>query len=167
MGKSDLEKRDTERKTPMQWAAEQGHEQVVRLLLQRGAVAYDRRIDAYDLGFNALALATHNLQESAVQLLMNWPFAEDFKELLVHGALSDTCDNPHSSPAFQLLMQVSQTLSPTFNNVYEDWVWKAAGRGDMDTISLILEAIKNPETKRGQLITALSISAGKGDLRMT
>jgi hypothetical protein len=64
----DVDAKDDNGWTPLSWAAERGHEAVVKLLLGTGKVDVDAKDEEY--GWTPLSLAAENGHEAVVQLLL-------------------------------------------------------------------------------------------------
>ncbi|OCK75239.1 ankyrin, partial [Lepidopterella palustris CBS 459.81] len=65
-GKVDLDSRDASGRTPLSWAAEKGHEAVVKLLLETGEVYLDSEDGS---GRTPLSWAAENGHNVVVKLL--------------------------------------------------------------------------------------------------
>jgi ankyrin repeat protein len=68
-GKADVDSRDNDGQTPLSWAARNGHEAVVKLLVETGKADVDSR-DNY--GQTLLSWAAGNGHEAVVKLLKSF-----------------------------------------------------------------------------------------------
>ena len=142
-GKLDLESKDRFYRTPLSWAAEIGHEAMVKLLLEKGA-----ELETKDdiCGQTPLLWATRNGNEAVVKLLLEKGAELDAKDRNSQTPLSWAAQNGHEA-VVKLLLEKGAGLE-TKDNMYGQTplLW-ATRNGSEAVVKLLLEKGAELETK--------------------
>jgi len=160
----DLNSKDTEGRTPLSWAAENGHEGVAKLLLDTGKVKADWK-DEY--GRTPLSWAAENGHEAVAKLLLDTNRGKvkvDWKDTDGRTPLSLAAGNGHEGVAKLLLdtRKVKADRKDTYGRTPLSW---AAENGHEGVAKLLLDPnTDNVEVDSGDRygLTPLSWAARNG-----
>jgi ankyrin repeat protein len=136
----DLDVPNNTYRTPLSWAAEYGHESVVKLLLETGKVDVDSK-DNY--GQTPLSWAAENGHESVVKLLLETGKVDvDSKDNYGQTPLWWAAQNGHES-VVKLLLETGKVDVDLKDTEYgQKPLWWAAQNGHESVVKLLLETGK-------------------------
>jgi len=143
-------------RTPLSWAAENGHEAVVKLLLEKDANTEAK--DTY--GRTPLSWIAGNGHEAVVKLLLEKDANTEAKDTHGRTPLSWTAGNGHEAVVKLLLEKDANTeAKDTHGRTPLRWT---AGNGHEAVVKLLLEKDANTEAKDTYGRTPLSCAASSG-----
>ncbi|KAL7801863.1 putative kinesin [Trichoderma afarasin] len=152
----DLERKDVFERTALSWASGNGHEAIVRLLLQNGAKA-----DTTDISDRTpLMWAALSGNDTIIELLLQSGASIDATDNSYGTALSHAARRGHQT-SVELLLQSGASITATGNSNGTALLY-AAGNGQQAIVELLLQrgaSIDATDNSRG---TALSYAAGNG-----
>ena len=147
----DPDSKDSNNRTPLSWAAERGHEAVVKLLLEKGA-----ELETNDKGYGrtALSWAAENGHEAVVELLLEKSAKLETKSHDGRTALSWAAEKGHEA-VVKLLLEKGAELE--IKNSYGQTLlsWAAENRHEV-IVKLLLDKGAELETKDDSSQTPLS-----------
>ncbi|MCJ1344209.1 hypothetical protein MMC31_002412 [Peltigera leucophlebia] len=150
--------KDSYNRTPLSWAAENGHEAVVKLLLEKGADGESK--DSYNQ--TPLFWAANNGHESVVKLLLEEGVDVEPKDSKYGRVpLSWAAENGHKT-VVELLLEKGvdvESEDPKYNRTPLLW---AAKNGHITVVKLLLEKGVDVESKDSYNQTPLSWAAENG-----
>ncbi|RYP70200.1 hypothetical protein DL771_005587 [Monosporascus sp. 5C6A] len=143
--------------TPLSWAAEKGHKEIVQLLLDKGA-----EIDAKDSNSRTpLSWAAEKGHKEIVQLLLDKGAEIDSKDKIYSQTpLSWAARNRHKE-IVQLLLDRGAEIDSKDNNSRTPLSW-AAGNGHKEIVQLLLDSGAEANSKDEDGRTPLSWAATNG-----
>ncbi|OAP55707.1 hypothetical protein AYL99_09859 [Fonsecaea erecta] len=148
-------------RTPLSWAAGNGHETVVKLLLETGKVDLDSRDNEY--GRTPLSRAAGNGHETVVKLLLETGKVDlDSRDKYGRTPLSRAAGNGHET-VVKLLLETGKVDLDSRDKYGRTPLSRAAGNGHETVVKLLLETGKvdlDSRDKYGR--TPLSRAAGNG-----
>ncbi|KAJ5949221.1 hypothetical protein N7454_000805 [Penicillium verhagenii] len=154
----DIESRDTTyNRTPISWAAYGGHEIIVRLLIQKGAV-YDARDK---LGRTPLSLAAEGGHETVVRLLLDGAVIYDSQDGNGRTPLSFAVASGHENIVRLLIDQGVGFDAPDGNG--RTPLSFAAEHGQENVVELLLEKGVEYDSQDYRGLTPLFLAAGIGN----
>jgi len=155
-GKADMNSKDYDSRTLLLWAAEKGHEAVVKLLLERGA-----QIESMDVDRRTpLSWAAEKGHETVVKLLLERGAQIESRDLYNKTPLSWAAEKGHETVVKLLLERGAQTES---RDIWSrtPLLW-AAEKGHETVVRLLLERGAQIESTDRNGRTPLSIAAVNG-----
>jgi ankyrin repeat protein len=159
-GDTEADAKDEYGLTPLSWAAREGHESVVRLLLERGAELDSK--SSFD-GKTPLSLAAREGHEAVVRLLLERGAELESKDISYgQTPLSWAAGKGHEA-VVMLLLERGAELESKDSGYGQTPLSLAAGEGHEAVVRLLLERGAELESKdsfNGQ--TPLSLAAEKG-----
>jgi hypothetical protein len=153
----DLDVKDTYNQTPLSWAARNGHEAVVKLLLEKGA-ELESKENRY--GQTPLSWAARNGRETVVKLLLEKSAKLESKSKNSRTPLSWAAGNGHEA-IVKLLLEKGVKLESKSYYGQTPLSW-AAWNGCEAVVKLLLEKGAELESKSNYDQTPLSWAAGNG-----
>jgi len=152
----DVDAKDNNGRTPLWWAAWNGHEGTVALLLEKGAELETKDND----GWTPLSCAAWNGHKGTVALLLEEGAELETKDNDGRTPLSCAAWNGHKGTV-ALLLEKGAELETKDNNGRTP-LWWAAVNGHEGTVALLLEKGVELETKDNNGRTSLLWAARKG-----
>jgi ankyrin repeat protein len=153
----DSDTKDDYGQTPLSWAAENGHEAVVKLLVEKGA-----ELESKDyFGRTPLLWAAENGHEAVVKLLVEKGAELESKDCNARTTLSWAAGNGHEA-VVKLLVEKGAELESKANYYGRTPLSWAAGNGHEAVVKLLVEKGAELESKEYKGRTPLSRAAGKG-----
>ncbi|KXX73089.1 Ankyrin repeat domain-containing protein 50 [Madurella mycetomatis] len=153
----DIDPKDKGGRTPLSWAAERGHEAVIRLLLGKGA---DTESKDY-MGRTPFRWAVERGHEAAIQLLLEKGADIESKDNKGWTPLRWAAERGHATVIQLLLEKGADTESKDYmGRTPLSWV---AERGHVAAIQLLLEKGADTESKDNRGRTPLSWAAERGN----
>jgi ankyrin repeat protein len=149
----DVKQRDFNKETALRWAAREGHEAAVQLLLEKGA-----DINAQNKGWTVLHVAASEGHEAVVQLLLE-KGADINAQNQGWTALHVAASKGHEA-VVQLLLEKGADINAQ-NKGWTALYW-AAFKGHEAVVQLLLEKGADVEVKDHKRKTALRVAASKG-----
>ena len=153
----DANSKDEEGRTPLSWAAENGHEAVVKLLLTRDAEADSKD----ENGRTPLSWAAENGHEAVVKLLITRDAKANSKDNYGRTPLLWAAKNGHEA-VVKLLVERDDTEADSKDEYGRTPLSWAAENGHEAVVKLLItrDAKANSKDKYGR--TPLSFAAGNG-----
>ena len=148
--------RDTYSRTPLSWAAESGHEAVIRLLLENGAELESRDRN----GRTPLSWAAESGHEAVIRLLLENGAELESRDGNGRTPLSWAAESGHEA-VIRLLLENGAELESRDGNGQTPLSW-AAESGHEAVIRLLLENGAELESRDGNGRTPLSWAAESG-----
>jgi ankyrin repeat protein len=145
-------------RTPLSFAAENGHENIVKILLERGAEF--KSIDI-DHKMTALLYAAENGHENIVKLLLENGANFDSRDHRDMTSLSEAFKNGHDH-IVTLLLENGAEFDPEDEEKYQTPLLWAAENGDEAIVKLLLEKGANFDSRDHEGGTPLSWAAENG-----
>ncbi|RYO96334.1 hypothetical protein DL764_007492 [Monosporascus ibericus] len=152
-----LDLKDSYGQTPLSWAARNGHEAVVKLLLNNGANLKSKS----DNGQTPLLWAAENGHEAVVKLLLDKDAKLESKSDIGQTPLSWAAENGHEAVVKLLLKKDANLKSKDKVNGQTPLSW-AAERGHEAVVKLLVEKGAELESKSNNGQTPLSLAAEYG-----
>jgi len=144
-------------RTPLSWAAEKGHEAVVRILLNAGAT-----IDTEDTdGRTPLLWAAESGHEAVVRILLDAGATVDTKDIYGQMPLSWAAENGHEA-VVRILLDAGATVDTKDTYGGRMPLSWAAGNGHEAVVRILLDAGATVDTKNTYARTPLSWAAENG-----
>jgi ankyrin repeat protein len=151
--------RDGYGRTPLSWAAEKGHEAVVRLLVEKGADLESR--DSYD-GRTPLSWAAEKGHEAVVKLLLGKGAELEAKDKYYgRTPLWRAAVNGHEA-VVKLLLEKGAELKAKDEHYGRTPLWRAAVNGHEAVVKLLLEKGADVNAQGGYYGNALQAASVKG-----
>ncbi|KAF3312506.1 hypothetical protein TWF173_007116 [Orbilia oligospora] len=155
--RAEMETKSTlDGRTPLSWAAEKGHEAVVRLLINVGA-----EIETKDSeGLTPLSWAVKKGHQAVLQLLINAGAETETKNIYGQTPLSWAAEKGHEA-VVRLLIDAGAEIET--KDIYgQTPLLRAVENGDKEMVKLLLDAKAEIETKNSKGLTALSLASRGG-----
>jgi ankyrin repeat protein len=159
-GEARWDRCDYDGRTPLSWAASEGHQEVSKLLLDIGKVDMDAK-DYY--GRTPLSWASGNGQEAIVELLLDRKVDVNSKDNAGETPLLWATQDGHEAVVKLLLSRKAVEVDCRDNNGWTPLLW-AVRRKDESLIKLLLDTCQadvESQNKHGE--TPLSWAATKGN----
>ena len=156
LGKLDVESKDRSGRTPLSWAAENGREAVVKLLLEKGAELETKSSS----NLTPLLQAAENGHEAVVKLLLEKGAELETKDFSSQTPLSRAVENGHEAVVKLLLEKGAELETKDFSS--QTPLSRAAKNGHEAIVKLLLENGAELETKTSYGQTTLSCAAANG-----
>ena len=153
-----LDCKDTNGRTPLSWATENGREAMVELLLERGA---DLESKDAEYGQTPLSWAAENGHEAVVKLLLERGADVDSKNEWGRTPLSWAAENGHEA-VVELLLERGADLESKDQSFGQTPLSWAAENGHEGVVELLLERGAELESKSHSGRTPLSWAADNG-----
>ncbi|CAG7922744.1 unnamed protein product [Penicillium olsonii] len=156
---ADLESKNNDGETPLTLGSKNGHEKVVKLLLEYGADLESRDIKAR----TPLALGVRNGHEKAVRLLLEYGADLESKDFDGNTPLASAIENGHEN-VIKLLLEngANRESRNAFNRTL---LALGARNGHEKTVKLLLEFGADFEWKDSYGYTPLAIGARNGHVK--
>jgi len=156
----DISQKDCVDNTPLVWAARNGHERVVKILLKRGDVSPDTPGED---GQTPLLFAAWNGCEGVVKMLLEWGgINPDRRDNYGRTPLWQASSNGHME-VVKMLLERDEVNPDNPHNDGRTPLWSAAFNGDEGMVKMLLERDEvNPDKPRNDGRTPLWSAAFNG-----